>query len=360
MRILWLNHRAFDDPRAGGAERTIFEVSRRLVKWGHSVSLLSAGHREGHTGKLVDGVVVRCVGGPLALHAASALYANEHYDLVVEDLAHVVPWFTPWLSDSRGTAFFRHLHARTLGGQVPPLAAALLTRLERNYPKVYRDWPIVTESRQGIRDLIELGFPPSQCHRIPPGVDTSRFKPGARTSVPLLVYFGGLRNYKRPGHALLVARELQSRSIPFHLAILGRGPLLPELKALAGDLGIETAVSFPGRLTTDELSSLLGTAWINLHFSVAEGWCLSVMEAAAAGVPTVAYEVPGISESVVPGTSGLLAKDGDIGDLTNRVTEILHSPQHWWASSRRVVESRGWDRVAEDWERYLTVVFSSA
>jgi glycosyltransferase involved in cell wall biosynthesis len=44
--------------------------------------------------------------------------------------------------------------------------------------------------------------------------------------------------------------------------------------------------------------------------SVREGWCLAAMEAAAQGVPTVAYATAGgIAESVVDGQTGLLVTD---------------------------------------------------
>ena len=43
MRILWLAHRDPLNPRAGGAERTIYEVCRMLVERGFKIILLTGG-----------------------------------------------------------------------------------------------------------------------------------------------------------------------------------------------------------------------------------------------------------------------------------------------------------------------------
>ncbi len=47
MNVLWLAHRDPLNPKAGGAERTIFEVARRLVDGGNEVTLVTAGWKEG-------------------------------------------------------------------------------------------------------------------------------------------------------------------------------------------------------------------------------------------------------------------------------------------------------------------------
>ena len=43
MKVLWLAHRDPKNPRAGGAERIIYEVGIRLTKDGHQVSVLAGG-----------------------------------------------------------------------------------------------------------------------------------------------------------------------------------------------------------------------------------------------------------------------------------------------------------------------------
>ena len=50
-------------------------------------------------------------------------------------------------------------------------------------------------------------------------------------------------------------------------------------------------------------------AWVFAQPSRVEGWGLSVIEAAACGTPTVAMRVPGLSDAIVDGETGVLADD---------------------------------------------------
>ena len=52
---------------------------------------------------------------------------------------------------------------------------------------------------------------------------------------------------------------------------------------------------------------MYGRAWMSLTASSAEGWCLTVMEAALCGTPSGALRVGGLPESIVDGETGVLA-----------------------------------------------------
>ncbi|MDG7001787.1 MAG: glycosyltransferase family 4 protein, partial [Nitrososphaerota archaeon] len=303
MKILWMNHRCIRNPKTGGAERTIFEVGKRLVARGHEVDLLTGGWRNAPRHEDIDGIKIHRYGNRVLPHLVQPFYLKYHKDadIVVDDMAHAVPWFSPWFSSKPGVVFFRHLHARTLKGQVSPYMALMLTFLERHYPVIYRSWPFVTESNTSERDLSALGIEQSRITRIPPGVDSDLFKLGTKTDQPSIVYFGGMRPYKRPEHALVAVKLLLDRGRNVHLTMVGDGPSLPILKNLSSELALSKNVTFSGKVSDKELSRLVSSAWVNLHCSMSEGWGLSVVEAAASGTPTVAYRVPGVSETVVDG-----------------------------------------------------------
>ena len=54
-----------------------------------------------------------------------------------------------------------------------------------------------------------------------------------------------------------------------------------------------------------------------------EGWGLTVLEANACGVPTVACDVPGLRDAVVPGKTGVLVPHGDVEQLTAAIARLL-------------------------------------
>src|SRR5207249_2711099 len=70
---------------------------------------------------------------------------------------------------------------------------------------------------------------------------------------------------------------------------------------------------------------LLQRAWVNLTASSAEGWCLTVMEAAACATPSAAIGVGGLPESIDDGVTGLLADDGR--GLTAAAKRIVDDPE---------------------------------
>ena len=59
----------------------------------------------------------------------------------------------------------------------------------------------------------------------------------------------------------------------------------------------------------DRKRSELSQAWVLIHPAHHEGWGTVVMEAASASVPTLAFDVAGVRDSVDNGVSGLLASN---------------------------------------------------
>ena len=350
------------NPRAGGAEKTIFEVGKYLISKGHEVQLLTGSWKGAPRHETIEGIHIHRYGNRLGPHLVHPAYLRYHKeaDLVIDDLAHAAPWFSPWLTRKPGIALFRHLHARTLMGQASLPLARILTLLEREYPLIYRKWPFVTHSKKGAEDLEKLGVETDKITIIPPGVDTHLFRVGKKTEKPSILYFGGMRPYKRPEHALIALKLLLNKGIDANLSMVGDGPSLNFLKSLATDLHLQNRVKFTGRLSEEDLSKLISESWINVHCSISEGWCISVMEAAASGVPTVAYKVPGISESVKEGVTGKLVEDGDLTSLAKSLEESLSDPDNSAASKcLQHASNYSWEAVSQAWEKRLKLLIVS-
>jgi glycosyltransferase involved in cell wall biosynthesis len=343
------------NPRSGGAERSTFEICKELVRRGWEVRLLAGGFPGARHEEWLGGVKVIRGAGPVALHLElpEILRNGAPADVIVEDLGHVVPFAAERFVRSPGVVFFRHLHRRTLSGQVGIPAQMLLSAIERAYPLIYRRWPLVAPSNSAMGDLISLGFDPSRVHKIGYGVDLSTFKPGKPSDTPSLVYFSGLRRYKRPHHALYALRMLRTEGVNATLSVIGVGPELTSLRRLSRDLGIDDFVRFTGRLEDTELAALVARSWVHLQCSVAEGWGLTAWEAAASGVPTVAYNVPGLADSVMPGVSGSLVEDGHILELARAVAAIIRNRPIWTDRCRQSVIGHSWQTVGQEWEALL-------
>ena len=360
MKILWLAHRDPLNPRAGGAERTISEVCTRLHQKGHKIILLTGGWKGCKRLENFQGIEIHRFGKNIGPHLALPVFLLKYrFDLVVNDLGHAVPWFSSTILNKHNIVFFRHLHARSLPGQVSPVISKLITAIERCYFILYHDTVFVTESTTSENDLLTLGIKKDRIILNPPGVDRKLFHSAAKSKYPSMVYFGGMRRYKRPEEILYLLKSLLKKLGDLKLFIIGTGPEEQNMKRLANELNVQNYVEFKGRISSEELSAIVASSWLNVHSSVTEGWGLSILEASAAGTPTVSYSVPGVRDTVEDGLNGIKVEDGNRDALADAALSILNDPERWWSSSVKVAEKYSWDKTAELWDSLIRNVVSN-
>jgi glycosyltransferase involved in cell wall biosynthesis len=348
------------NPRAGGAERTINEVCTRLTMKGYKVLLLTGGWNGCKHVENLQGIEIHRFGRNIGPHLAlPVLLLKYHFDLVVNDLGHAVPWFSSTILNKHNVVFFHHLHAKSLPGQAGPLIAKLITALERCYFIIYHDTFFLTESNTSKNDLFRLGIKGDAIIMIPPGVDQKLFHPATKSKYPSLVYFGGMRRYKRPEEVLYLLKYLLHKIERLKLVIVGTGPEEEKMKKLANVLNVQEYVEFKERISNEELSDVVSSSWLNVHTSVTEGWGFSILEASAAGTPTVAYDVPGVRDAVKNGQNGIKVKDGDMEALADAALSILNDPQRWWSSSIEVAKEYSWDATAKLWDSLIRKVVTA-
>ena len=358
--LLWLAHRDPLNPRAGGAERTIAEIGSRLSNKGYDVTVISAGWKGSKDHDSLRGIKIRRFGNSLSLHVYVLIYIMKNSpDIIINDLGHAVPWPSSVLLRKKGIVFFRHLHARSLPGQVTRLLAQSLTAVEKCYFILYHNCKFITESTTSVSDLVGIGIRKSKIMKIPPGVDATIYRVSPKTKDPTMVYFGGLRKYKRPGEVVTLFRKLQEKAPKARLIIIGSGPELPNVKELVESSELTESVTFTGRIPDENLASIVSSSWLNLHTSQTEGWGYSILESSAAGTPTVAYSVPGVVDTIEDGINGFKVNDNDLDAFVDAVLNILKNPKPLWDSSRRVAEKYSWDNTARLWDKAIREVLAN-
>jgi glycosyltransferase involved in cell wall biosynthesis len=126
---------------------------------------------------------------------------------------------------------------------------------------------------------------------------------------------------KRFQLALEAAAEAR-RTVPnLRVKLIGDGPLRDELNAWVARHGAASWVDVAGHIKRTELLHEYRRAWVVLSASLAEGWGLTLTEAAACGTPAVATDIRGHRCSVVDGTTGLLAVPELLG---TELARVLH------------------------------------
>lgn len=107
------------------------------------------------------------------------------------------------------------------------------------------------------------------------------------------------------------------------LTLVGKGPNLEEMNKYAHELGISKNVIFTGERLDVDL--LLAESDIFVLISNWEGFPISILEAMREGLPILASDVGGVSESVIDGKSGFLVPRGDVEAIKHRLAELINN-----------------------------------
>lgn len=119
-------------------------------------------------------------------------------------------------------------------------------------------------------------------------------------------------------------RALAGIPVPWHLDLIGDGPLLAEARAMVRDLGLVERVQFWGQRM--DVAQRLAEAQVALLITNWEGFPRSILEAMRAGLPVVASAVGGIAESVQDGETGFVVPWADVEVLRERLGQLLADP----------------------------------
>src|SRR5437870_4684520 len=204
---------------------------------------------------------------------------------------------------------------------------------------------VITVSEANARYIVKtFGVPTAQVHVIPCGVNAERFSPhGERLEPPHVVCVARLSPVKNLGLLLEACASLRARGVQFRCALIGDGPCRDELEAMRARLGLARVVELAGAAEQAEVLAWWQRATVAVLTSESEGMPVSLMEAAACGVPAVAPAVGGIPELVEDGVTGLLVPVGDTQALAAALEQLLRNPElaaRMGMAARRRVEER--------------------
>jgi len=91
-----------------------------------------------------------------------------------------------------------------------------------------------------------------------------------------------------------------------------------------------------------------------------EGQPLTVIEAAACGKPVIVSDIPELSYTVDAGF-GVSFRSGEAGELAEKMYLLLNNPslrQEMGRKAREYARQFTWDRIAEEYEKYLLGIVS--
>lgn len=338
MRIAFMSWRDLANEQAGGSEVFVDRLAVELQQLGHQVIHLCGGPVGRRSYPVVDmgGTFTQYLRAPL-VHRRTA----RDWDLLV-DVENGLPYFSPLWRRKPVLAFVHHVHRDQWDHRFPaPLAAMGRFTESKVMPAAYRRVPFATASSSSAAALQAIGIERDRIHLVNYGVDPPLGEPAARASQPLFVCLGRLVPHKRVD-LLLRAWAAVHPVVGGELVVVGDGPSRASLAAAAPE-----GVRFAGRVETAEKWRLLRQAWILLHPAQHEGWGIAIIEAASVGTPALGFDVDGVRDAIVDGSSGRLVTTEE--DLVRRWIEITLDQaqrERLSAGARAHAAGFGWERSA--------------
>lgn len=325
------------------------EVSRRLAKRGHDVTLLCSTQDPAMTRAEQGVTVVRAPRRATFLSAPIArLAAGIEGDADVVHVAATYPFTTPAVL--RRAQQLRIPSVLDFHFEPAPsdafgrLAAQVYRRIG---PRAYSSCAValVRSMAYGHSSPSLVGVPPDRWRVVPNGVDPDHFNAnGPARAGEYVLFVGRLVSYKGVD-VLLRAMARLPAGIPLYIA--GDGPLRQALRAQARLLGVE--VRFLGRVPDDELPALYRGALVTVlpSTNAQESFGITLLESMACGTPVVASRLPGVAEVATVG--GLLAEPGDAASLARNLRTALRPGllPRGAGLARTVHATYSWDAVTD-------------
>jgi glycosyltransferase involved in cell wall biosynthesis len=118
-------------------------------------------------------------------------------------------------------------------------------------------------------------------------------------------------------------------------------------------------ISLLGKVSKNDVSDILKSAWVLVFPSVREGFGLSIIEANAHATPAVGYDVAGVRDAIQDGLTGILVPDNDVVKFATAICSILGDASLRQRLSRNALEYSkefSWDETASKFEAVLNSV----
>ena len=170
---------------------------------------------------------------------------------------------------------------------------------------------------------------------------------------PTVATLGHLIPRKRHADVLRALHAISERRPDLRWLVIGDGPTAPEIRRLAGGLGMADRVDLAGQLPHERALEALASCELMALPSVDEAFGVAYVEAMACGVPAIGCRGEGGPDEIAALGPGLtLVEPGDVAGLAEVIEGLLQDPhtlaETARAARRTATEHFGWERCGHE------------
>lgn len=378
MRILMLSWEY--PPRVvGGIARVVHDLSHRLIKDGHDVTVVT--YRDGNVPYFEDdnGVKVYRVDNFM-------IQPNNFIDWVMQlnfnmiaktgeiiakegnfDVIHAHDWLVAYaaktLKVSYNLPIVSTIHATEAGRNNGIREEQQKYINDTEWMLTYESSEVIVNSNYMKNELQRLfGLPFEKINVIPNGVSASNFTVSERDydfrrryamDNEKIILFMGRLVYEKGVQNLIAAMPKILRN--YHdakLIVAGKGGMLGELQQEVRNLGLGNKVYFTGQLSPKQVQKMYKCADIAVFPSTYEPFGIVAIESMLLGVPTVVSDVGGLNEIVDHGVNGMKSYAGNPNSLADSILTLLFDHKLCDTivknAKQKVKTQYNWTKIAQD------------
>ena len=378
MKILMLTWEY--PPRiVGGIARVVHDLSKRLIKDGHEVTVIT--YKDGDLPEYENdkGVEVYRVENYM-------IHPNNFIDWILQLNFNMVAKATE-IMNKKGNFDVIHAHdwlvansANTLkkAFKIPMVATIHATESGRNsgiHDDTQRyindtEWLLTYEATEVIVNSNYMkghvqglfGLPFDKISVIPNGINLNNFtgidrdydfrRRFAMDNEKIILYVGRLVYEKGVQHLISAMPKILENYHDSKLVIAGKGGMIDELKSQVESMGLSNKVYFTGYLNQKEVQKMYKCADVAVFPSTYEPFGIVALEAMLAGIPTVVSDIGGLNEIVEHGVNGMKSYTGNPNSIADSVLSLLFDPQLAMNVTKnaknKVKDEFNWQKIAQD------------
>ncbi len=349
MKILMLSWEY--PPRiVGGISRVVYDLSHKLIKDGHEVTVVT--YKDGDVPYFEndDGVkVYRVDNFMIAPNNFIDWVMQLNFNMIAKvgelisqgetfDIIHAHDWLVAYaaktLKFSHGIPMISTIHATEAGRNSGIHTDEQKYINDTEWMLTYESSEVIVNSNYMKSELQRLfGLPYEKINVIPNGVNLTSFnnvyrdydfrRRFAMDNEKIILFMGRLVYEKGIQNLIAAMPKVLDHYHDVKLVIAGKGGMIDELRNEVNALGISEKVYFAGYLKSNDVKKMYKCADISVFPSTYEPFGIVAIEAMLSGTPVVVSDIGGLNEIVDHGINGMKSYAGNPNSLADSILTLL-------------------------------------
>ncbi len=363
----------------GGIARVVNDLSKRLIKDGHDVTVITYREENAPYFEEDKGVKVYRIDNYIIhpnnfidwimqmnfnmVAKANEIIANEGKFDVIHAHDWLVAYCAKTLKNSYDIPIVSTIHATESGRNSGIHDETQRYINDTEWMLTYESTEVIVNSNYMKRELQSLfGLPFEKINVTPNGINTNMYntiekdynfrRQYALDNEKIILFMGRLVYEKGVQHLISAMPKILAGYHDAKLIITGKGGMIDELKSQVHSMGIENKVYFTGYMDAKQVCKMYKCADVAVFPSTYEPFGIVALEAMLAGTPVVVSDIGGLNEIVTHGVNGMKSYAGNPNSIADSILELLYNKQlceNVVKKAKSIVKNEyNWAKIAQD------------